>query len=63
MWGGNLELQALSMAFRVHITIHQLDAPRFEIRNEFFDHDAKAIAAVRMVHLRCARIDEKNMPV
>ncbi len=63
MWGGNLELQALSMAFRVHITIHQLDAPRFEIRNEFFDHDAKAIAAVRMVHLRCARIDEKKIPV
>ena len=30
-WGGNLELAALSRACQVHITIHQLQAPRLDI--------------------------------
>lgn len=31
-WGGNIELVAASMLFRVHVVVHQLEAPRFEIR-------------------------------
>jgi OTU domain-containing protein 3 len=43
-WGGNLELQALSLAFNVNITVHQLEAPWFELIN--FD-----LGDTRMVHL------------
>jgi len=32
-WGGNIELQAMSLAFNVNITIHQLDLPRWEVNN------------------------------
>lgn len=32
-WGGNLELQALSMALGVNIRIHMLNAPIWEIMN------------------------------
>lgn len=49
-WGGNLELQALSMAYRTNISIHQLDAPRFEIRNAF-DGD-QAVYVCMCVFLR-----------
>jgi len=31
-WGGNMELVAASRRFRRHITIHQLNAPRLDIR-------------------------------
>lgn len=34
-WGGNLELQALSMAFKLHIRIHQVGAPCYDIVNAF----------------------------
>jgi hypothetical protein len=32
-WGGNAELQAMSLGFRVNIVIHQLDKPRWEVVN------------------------------
>jgi hypothetical protein len=32
-WGGNLELQAISLEFEVNIVVHQLDQPRWEISN------------------------------
>ena len=32
-WGGNLELVAASRLFNVHVTVHQLDAPRLDIIN------------------------------
>jgi OTU domain-containing protein 3 len=30
-WGGNAELQAMSLGFMVNIVIHQLDKPRWEV--------------------------------
>jgi len=33
-WGGHLELSAASRALQVNITIHQLNAPRLDIRNQ-----------------------------
>eukprot|EP00753_Platysulcus_tardus_P013766 PLAT3856.10.p1 GENE.PLAT3856.10~~PLAT3856.10.p1 ORF type:complete len:398 (+),score=202.84 PLAT3856.10:49-1194(+) len=33
VWGGNMELQALSQALAVTIIIHQVNAPRYELRN------------------------------
>jgi len=33
VWGGNIELQALSRLLTVNIVIHQLDAPRWEVNN------------------------------
>lgn len=35
VWGGNLELQALSMALQLDVRIHQLDGPVYDIRNSF----------------------------
>jgi OTU domain-containing protein 3 len=32
-WGGDIELQAASLALSINITIHQLDQPRWEIIN------------------------------
>ncbi len=32
-WGGNAELQAMSLGYRVNIVIHQLDKPRWEVVN------------------------------
>jgi OTU domain-containing protein 3 len=32
-WGGNLELQAASMALQVNIVVHQLEQPRWEVVN------------------------------
>mmetsp|Transcript_17284 Transcript_17284/g.28123 ORF Transcript_17284/g.28123 Transcript_17284/m.28123 type:complete len:316 (-) Transcript_17284:186-1133(-) len=32
-WGGNLELVGISHAFGLHLTIHQLGLPRWEIKN------------------------------
>jgi len=43
-WGGNLELAGISQAFDVHITIHQLAQPRWEVRNP-------KNAFSRMIHL------------
>lgn len=31
-WGGNMEIVAASMLYEVHVVVHQLSAPRFEIR-------------------------------
>jgi OTU domain-containing protein 3 len=61
-WGGNLELQALSMAFEVNITIHQFDAPCLEIFNQFDKavhlsyHDEEHYCSVRNID------DERNSP-
>jgi len=33
IWGGQLEIQAASLAYMVNITIHQLDTPRWDIIN------------------------------
>mmetsp|Transcript_16329 Transcript_16329/g.16053 ORF Transcript_16329/g.16053 Transcript_16329/m.16053 type:complete len:175 (-) Transcript_16329:547-1071(-) len=43
-WGGNLELQALSMKYQFNAIVHQLDAPVFALAN----FDPKA---VRTIHL------------
>ena len=43
-WGGNLELQALSMRHGFNVIVHQLDAPVFAIAN--FDP-----SVVRTIHL------------
>ncbi len=32
-WGGNIELQAMSLLFQINIAIHQLNSPRWEIVN------------------------------
>jgi len=40
-WGGNLELQALSIVLGVNIRIHMLNAPIWEIMN--FDANAPTI--------------------
>lgn len=40
-WGGNLELQALSIALKVNIRIHILDSPLWEIMN--FDLSSQTI--------------------
>eukprot|EP01102_Stenamoeba_stenopodia_P009749 TRINITY_DN2887_c0_g1_i1.p1 TRINITY_DN2887_c0_g1~~TRINITY_DN2887_c0_g1_i1.p1 ORF type:complete len:458 (+),score=135.73 TRINITY_DN2887_c0_g1_i1:165-1538(+) len=34
-WGGNIELQAASLALQVNITVHQLDHPQWQIVNFF----------------------------
>ena len=44
-WGGNLELQAASMAYRVNIVVHQLEQPRWEVVN-WRDANARAISLV-----------------
>ena len=36
-WGGNMELVAAANHFKVHIIVHQLNAPRLEIRSEASD--------------------------
>lgn len=41
-WGGNLELQALSLALNVNIVVHQLDQPRWELCN----HDARVVRTI-----------------
>jgi len=55
-WGGNLELAGISQAFGVHITIHQLGQPRWEVRNpknsfsrmiHLSYHDGQHYASVR----------------
>jgi OTU-like cysteine protease len=38
IWGGNVELQALSMVLRANIYIHTVDGANFEIRNHLFDN-------------------------
>ena len=43
-WGGNLELQALSMVYQFNAIVHQLDAPIFALAN--FDPNV-----VRTIHL------------
>lgn len=30
-WGGNIELQAMSLLFRTNIAIYQLNSPRWDI--------------------------------
>jgi OTU domain-containing protein 3 len=40
-WGGQLELQAASLLFRVNVLIHQLDMPRWDIVN--FTDGARSI--------------------
>lgn len=34
-WGGNIELQALSMAYTLNLRIHQVGAPCYDIVNDF----------------------------
>ena len=41
-WGGNIELQALSLKFEVNIVVHQLNQPRLDILN-FDYHKAKTV--------------------
>eukprot|EP01112_Ceratiomyxa_fruticulosa_P004917 TRINITY_DN15480_c0_g1_i1.p1 TRINITY_DN15480_c0_g1~~TRINITY_DN15480_c0_g1_i1.p1 ORF type:complete len:189 (+),score=36.68 TRINITY_DN15480_c0_g1_i1:233-799(+) len=41
-WGGNIELQATSLLYRINIIIHQLDAPRYEVVN-FYERDIPSI--------------------
>lgn len=43
-WGGNLEIQALSIRYQFNVIVHQLDAPIFGITN--FDPNV-----VRTIHL------------
>eukprot|EP01122_Echinamoeba_exundans_P002502 TRINITY_DN12443_c0_g1_i1.p1 TRINITY_DN12443_c0_g1~~TRINITY_DN12443_c0_g1_i1.p1 ORF type:complete len:417 (+),score=71.20 TRINITY_DN12443_c0_g1_i1:3-1253(+) len=43
VWGGHLEIHAASMLWNVNVCIHQLDQPRWEMRN----HDGN----VRFIHL------------
>ena len=40
-WGGNIEIQAMSMQYGVNIVIHQLDTPRWEVNN--FPKNSKQI--------------------
>ena len=40
-WGGQIELQALSLCLKINIIVHQLDQPRWEILNH--PREAKAI--------------------
>jgi hypothetical protein len=47
VWGGNVELQALSMALALDVRIHQVGAPVYDIRN---DHGRKARRATP-IHL------------
>jgi len=32
-WGGNMEIQAISLNFKVNVVVHQLESPRFEVIN------------------------------
>ena len=32
-WGGNIEIQAMSLFYSADVVIHMLDAPRMEVRN------------------------------
>ena len=41
-WGGNLEIQAMSMRFKLNFIIHQKDAPNIEMKN-FPSKDAKTV--------------------
>lgn len=43
VWGGNLELVGASRCYSVHITIHQLNAPRLDIRHP--------VAACKTIHV------------
>lgn len=38
VWGGNLEIQALSMLYVFNVYIHQLDTAAFMIKNYFGSH-------------------------
>jgi len=42
MWGGNLEIQAASLAYKINVIIYQLDHPRWEVVN-FADPQTRTI--------------------
>jgi hypothetical protein len=48
-WGGNVELQAASLALEINITVHQLDQPRWQIIN--FPGNDLLGGGVQMIHL------------
>lgn len=49
-WGGQMEIQAFSLLHKVNVTIHQLESPRWEIKN--FGSE------VRTVHLSYHDVQE-----
>lgn len=48
VWGGNLELQALSKALKINIVVHMLDRPALILIN---DHEKLKIKEIKTLHL------------
>ena len=54
-WGGNIELQAISLTFQCNIVVHQFEMPRYEVMNfpplqrviHLSYHDGQHYASVR----------------
>lgn len=38
-WGGHLEMLALGIQYNIDVIVHQLNAPRLELRNQFADEE------------------------
>jgi hypothetical protein len=66
-WGGNIELQAMSLLFKINIAIHQLNSPRWEIVNFAGDrtihlsyHDGDHYASGTRDLTLCGRIQRSS---